>query len=56
MISWTIHKLRDGGYFAQERGGRGLSEEMYHPPLFASAKIGEVLEYIRDKLEKADIK
>ncbi len=54
MISYSIYKLRDGGYYVQER--MDLDRSAWNPPLFASAKIGECLEYIREKMEKAEVK
>jgi hypothetical protein len=55
MTSFSIYKLRDGGYYVQQ-GSNEMERGMWNPPVFASAKIGECLEYIREQLEKAPAK
>jgi len=50
-LSYNIYKCKDGGFIVYE--GRIFEERgMYNGPLFASAKIGEALEYIRQQMEK----
>jgi hypothetical protein len=48
--AFTIMRLRDGGYIVSCQ--REYSETgSLRVPFFASAKIGEALEYVREKLE-----
>lgn len=50
MVGYTIFRLRDGGFFVQSFDHDAMSR--YAPPIFASARVGECLEYIRQQLEK----
>lgn len=53
MTGFTIVKMAQGGYVVYP--GRGSNESMNYGagPIFASAKIGEALEFVRQELEKA---
>jgi len=50
MVSYTIYKLPEGGFFVQE--GRNMEQSgMYSPPLFAATELAMALDFIRKKLE-----
>lgn len=53
MKSYEIVKLPDGGFVVTDPGRQGDGFGYVRQPLFAATKIGDALEYIREKLTEA---
>jgi hypothetical protein len=52
MMEFRIMKLRDGGYIVCHQSDYMMRDAGgFSPPVFASAKIAEALEYIRERFD-----